>query len=193
VLKKLILTFSILFLTTSSFALTEVEIKTEMNNKIDKILIVLKDSKISKDKKAEEIIQIMDDVFNYPLMSKLSLGKTWKKINNNQKTEFTKVFTEKLKASYVEKLDLYTDELVEISGTKKVKKNRIVLSTQLIGKDEKHDINYKFYTKKNQNNWLIYDVDLIGVSIIKTYQAQFRGFLKKKSFNELLFYLKNKK
>ncbi len=193
-IKKLILTFSLLFLTTSCFAITEAQIQTEMSNKIDKVLIVLKDSKIPKEKKGEEIIQIMDQVFDYSLMAKLSLGRTWKKINTAQRVEFIELFTKQLKSSYVEKLDLYTDELVEILGTENIKKNRIKLKTQLIGKDEKHDINYKFYkTKKDADTWLIYDVELIGVSIIRTNQAQYKGFLKTKSFDELLVYLKTTK
>lgn len=191
-LKKLIL-FFVLLSATSLFAINKSEIKIQMSNKIDKVLIVLKDSKISKVQKGEEIIKIMNSAFDYTLMSRLSLGKTWKTISENQKEEFTELFTEKLKNSYVEKLDLYTDELVEILDIEQTKRNRIILKSQLVGKDERHDINYKFYKKKDQDNWLIYDVDLIGVSIIKTYQAQFKGFLKNKSFTDLLIHLKTKK
>lgn len=191
-LKKLILSFIFLFFTTSMFAMTKANIKIEMGNKIDKVLIVLKDSKLSKLEKGEEIIQIMDSTFNYSLMSRLSLGKIWKTISKNKRTEFTELFTKKLKKSYVEKLDLYTDELVEILALEDIKKNRVSLKTQLTGKDAKHDINYKFYKKKNEDNWLIYDVDLIGVSIIQTYRKQFSGYLKEKSFDELLIHLKTK-
>ena len=186
--KILISTF--LLFTTLSFAMTQGEIKTEMSNKIDKVLLILKDSKLSKDEKAKEIISIMTHVFDYDLMSRLSLGSTWKEISEKQKSEFSTLFTKKLKDSYIEKLDLYTDELVEILGVEQTKKTRIELKTQLIGKDAKHDIIYKFYKKKNEDNWLIYDVDLIGVSIIQTYRKQFSGFLNEKSFDELIAYLK---
>ena len=192
-IKKLILPFILLF-ASCSFAMTKANIQTEMTNKIDKVLIVLKDSNLSKSEKANEIISLMNSAFDYTLMSRLSLGKTWKKISKEERIEFIKIFTQMLKNSYVDKLDLYTDELVKIIGTKEPKKNRLILETQLIGKDAKHDINYKFYKVKNAvDTWLIYDVDLIGVSIIKTYQAQFKGFLKDKSFQELLTHLETKK
>ena len=160
-----------------------------MTNKIDKILLILKDSQLSKVQKGEEIVSIMNPSFDYSLMSRLSLGKTWKTISTEQKNEFISIFTNKMKDSYIEKLDLYTDELVEVLGTEQTKKTRITLKTQLIGKDEKHDINYKFYKKKNEDTWYIYDVDLVGVSIIQTYRKQFSGFLKEKSFNDLLAHL----
>lgn len=191
-LKKLLFISTLLIFTTSIFAMTLTEIKPEMANKIDKVLMILKDSNLEKSKKAEEIINLMDSTFDYSLMSRLSLGKAWKTLSTEEKNQFTELFTQKLKSSYVEKLDLYTDELVEILGTETIKKNRVRLKTQLIGKNEKYDINYKFYKKRDENTWLIYDVDLIGVSIIQTYRKQFSGFLKEKSIDDLLSHLKKK-
>ncbi len=190
--QKLILTLFIF--ANLSFAITKENIQTEMGNKIDKVLIILKDSKLSKEQKANEIILQMNSAFDYTLMSRLSLGKIWKEISEEKRVQFIKLFTQKLKDSYIEKLDLYTDELVEIVGIEESKKNRVILKTQLIGKDEKYDINYKFYKIKDTNDtWLIYDIDIIGVSIIQTYRKQFSGFLKENSFDELLAHLKNKK
>lgn len=186
----------LLFLVFSSFSfagLKQATIHPDMTNRIDKVLMILKDSKLEKSKKAEEIINLMDNVFDYSLMSRLSLGKDWNEITPAQKSEFVKLFTKKLKDSYIEKLDLYTDELVEVLGIDQPKSNRIVLKTQLIGKEEKYEIDYKFYQEDGVDSWLIYDVDLLGVSIIQTYRKQFSGFLKDKTFDELLTFLKSKK
>lgn len=186
----------LLFLVFSSFSfagLKQATIHPDMTNRIDKVLMILKDSKLEKSKKAEEIINLMDNVFDYSLMSRLSLGKDWNEITPVQKSEFIKLFTKKLKDSYIEKLDLYTDELVEVLGIDQPKSNRIVLKTQLIGKEEKYEIDYKFYQEDGVDSWLIYDVDLLGVSIIQTYRKQFSGFLKDKTFDELLTFLKSKK
>ena len=35
---------------------------------------------------------------------------------------------------------------------------------------------------KKNGEWFIYDIDLVGVSIIQTYRQQFAGLLKEKSF-----------
>ncbi len=186
----------LLFLVFSSFSfagLKQATIHPDMTNKIDKVLMILKDSKLEKSKKAEEIINLMNNVFDYSLMSRLSLGKDWNEITPAQKSEFVKLFTKKLKDSYIEKLDLYTDELVEVLGIDQPKSNRIVLKTQLIGKEEKYEIDYKFYQEDGVDSWLIYDVDLLGVSIIQTYRKQFSGFLKDKTFDELLTFLKSNK
>ena len=189
---KLVISIFLVF-SSYSFAITKAEIESVMSNKIDKVLLILKDSKLEKREKGQEIISIMEPVFDYTLMSRLSLGSTWKEISQSQRDEFTHIFTQKLKDSYVEKLDLYSDELVEILGIEQPKTTRVILNTQLVGKEKKYDIKYKFYKKKDQDSWFIYDVDLIGVSIIQTYRQQFSGFLKDKSFEELLVHLKVKK
>lgn len=182
-LKKIILLF--LFLAVSSFAMTKDEIKNEMGKKIDKVLVILKDTKLQKEQKTEEILVIMNSLFDYSLMSKLSLGRTWSELQEEQKEKFVKLFTKKLKDSYVDKLNLYTDELVKVLGTEQPKNNRIVLKTEVVGKEEKYSIDYKFY-RKDDDNWLIYDVNLLGVSIIQTYRQQFAGFLKDKTFEDLI-------
>ncbi len=184
--------FSLLLVLNFTYASFQKDnIEAQMENAIDKVLMILKDSNLAKERKAEEIINLMNPIFDYELMSRLSLGKQWNLLPQEKKDDFIKVFTEKLKNSYVEKLDLYTDELVETLGKDQPKANRIILKTQLVGKEEKYQINYKFY-EKSENSWLIYDVDLLGVSIIQTYRKQFSGFLKDKTFDELLSFLKDK-
>ncbi len=190
---KLKILFLVLILCINSlFAFEEQNIKIKMANTIDKILLIVKDSKMSKDFKSKEIIILMQSILDYKLMSKLALGKKWKSIDKDEQILFNKYFKKILENSYVDKLSLYTDELVKINNLEKVKKNRIKLFTQLIGKDSKYDIIYKFYKKSKTKDWFIYDIDLMGVSVIKTYRKQFASFLKDKNFQDLLETLKNK-
>lgn len=181
----------ITFALTTANALKKDTIKEEMNNKINNILLVLKDNSLEKEQKAEKIIKIIDPVFDYTTMSKIALGKkTWTSISKEKQEEFVKVFEEKLKNSYVGKLELYTNQKVRIIDLLTYKKSRLQLSSELIGVDDTYTINYNFYNNKKMNEWLIYDVDLLGVSIIQTYRQQFSGLLKQMSFDEMLKTLK---
>ncbi len=185
-MKKLVVLFILGYLfSTSLWAIQEDKIALVMESKIDKVLTILQDKTSEKQSKVKEIFSIMDEVFDYQLMSRISLGKVWKSISAEQKSSFAKRFEKKLKDSYIDKLDLYTDEKIKIVDAKQVKKNRIKLLTNVIGKDEVYEINYKFYKAKS-GEWFIYDVDIIGVSIIQTYRKQFASFLQTKSFDELL-------
>ncbi|MCT7911257.1 ABC transporter substrate-binding protein [Arcobacter lacus] len=178
---------------SNAFALKEDEIQSEMTKKIDNVLEILQQKDKSNTQKGDNIIKIVDDVFDYELMAKIALGKeAWASITTEKQKEFSKVFENKLKKSYIEKLELYNDQKVKIIGLKPYNNTRLQLETELLGKDGTYQINYNFYNKsKDSNEWLIYDVDLVGVSIIQTYRQQFAGILKEKTFDEMFEQFKN--
>ncbi|WP_323589406.1 Tgt2/MlaC family protein [Aliarcobacter butzleri] len=178
---------------SNAFALKEDEIQSEMTKKIDNVLEILQQKDKSNTQKGDDIIKIVDDVFDYELMAKIALGKeAWASITTEKQKEFSKVFEDKLKKSYIEKLELYNDQKVKIIGLKPYNNTRLQLETELLGKDGTYQINYNFYNKsKDSNEWLIYDVDLVGVSIIQTYRQQFAGILKEKTFDEMFEQFKN--
>jgi phospholipid transport system substrate-binding protein len=100
-----------------------------------------------------------------------------------------------MKKSYSSKIDKYTNEKIVINDIQQIKKNRAILKTNLITQDDKLEIVYKFYKPKrqqqNKNDWLIYDVVIAGVSIVKTDKAQFKAVLKETSVEALLDKLRN--
>ncbi|QKJ22716.1 ABC transporter substrate-binding protein [Poseidonibacter lekithochrous] len=176
---------------TSANALKKDDIKTQMSQKIDSALVILKNKEIKKEEKAQDIMNLIDDVFDYNVMARIALGKkTWKSLSSEKKAEFVEVFENKLKNSYVDKLELYTDQKVKINDLVPYKKSRLQLQSEVVGSDESYIINYNFYKNKKLNEWFIYDVDLLGISIIQTYRKQFSGLLKEKSFDEMLELLK---
>jgi len=183
-LKKLIL----LPLLTMSFlfAIEEANIKSEMDSKIQEITSILQDKALSSESKKEKISPTVDTIFDYKTMSKISLGKKWKTLSSSEQENFIQKFETKLKNSYFEKLELYTDQKVLVQELEKVKSTRIQLHTDIIGVEETYEVIYKFYKVKNSNDWRIYDVEITGVSIIQTYRKQFSEFLKTKSFSKLL-------
>ena len=180
------------FIITSGNALKQDEIQVIMTKKIDNVLSILEQKSLPINKKGEQIIKIIDEVFDYELMARIALGKeTWDTLNEQKQKEFTKIFETKLKNSYIEKLELYNDQKVKILGLNPYKNARLQLETELLGKEGTYKINYNFYNKSKDNieQWLIYDVDLVGVSIIQTYRQQFAGLLKEKTFDEILVLL----
>ena len=171
-------------------AIEESAIPTYMQSNIDTITDILRDKKIPQEERSKKIFTIFDSIFDYTLMSQLALGgKEWTALSVSQQAEFSKLFEMKLKLSYMEKLDLYTNEKMVIKNLEKIKDARIHLTTHLIKNNEVYEIIYKFYKDKN-SSWMIYDVDILGVSIIQTYRTQFADVLAKESFNALLEKLK---
>lgn len=183
-LNKIVLLF--LLSMVSIYAVEEANIRKVMDNKVQKVLRILKDTTLSQKQKEKKSIAEMGHILDYTTMSKISLGKRWKTLSPREKKQFTSAFEKKIKHSYINKLKLYNNQKVITKELKKLKSNRISLEYTIIGKDDNYKVVYLFYKKANSSQWYIYDVRLVGVSIIQTYRKQFSEFLKTKSFNQLL-------
>ncbi|RXJ96461.1 toluene tolerance protein [Malaciobacter molluscorum] len=183
--------FLIACLMSSLFAFEKENIQKQMSENIHQVLNILKNTNISKTEKNDKIIKIIDKSFDYNIMSMLVLGRTWKTISSEQRENFSNIFIKRLKESYIDKLELYNDQKIKINDLKE-NKSRLVLNTILIGKKENYPIDYKFYQNRKNNQWYVYDVNILGVSIIQTYRKQFDEYLKEKTIDDLIKYLKEK-
>jgi len=178
-------TICVFLLSQPAFGDITESVKKMAQQKINRVVDHIRDKGLDKKTRNEKIIETILPMFDFSQMAKLSMGKTnWKRMNKKQRQEFNKLFVIRLQESYLEKLDLYTDEEVAVGEAKRVGK-RIHVTTQLVSKDNQVEIIYKFYEKKNQD-WMVYDVKVMGVSIVQTYRSQFAGILKKQSIDDLL-------
>ena len=161
------------------------DIQVMMKNMIGEVTTLIQDESLPKETRNSQVEAIAAPLFDFGLMGRLSLGKKqWKKLTPEERKTFSALFEKRVRQSYRSKLDLYTDEVVIIDDAVQVK-SRIHLLTHLVRKNERRDILYKFYKSKDRG-WLIYDVDILGVSIIQTYRKQFAGILKEDTFATLL-------
>ncbi len=174
------------FTSSAPFADEVSEIRAMTKEKVDIVINILKDKSLSKNEKKEGILETIEGLFDFSLMARLSLGKKhWKSLSKSKRKEFSDLFVERLKLSYLEKLDLYTDEEVVVDEARKTKKNRVEVLTYLVTEDDKKEMIYKLY-KTKKKGWMVYDVDVLGVSIVQTYRSQFSGVLKKETMEQLM-------
>lgn len=178
-------------LSTSVFGSQLEDLTSLMQKKVDFIITVLKDETLQKNIKNEQIYESVDGLFDYTLMSRLSVGKAnWMKLKSTQKQEFVKLFSTLMKESYAEKAHLLSDEKVTVNDAQQIKSSRIYVPVTIQGSKESTEMIYKFYYSKKAI-WLVYDVDVAGVSILQTYRAQFAEILKDADMIELIEKLKS--
>jgi len=167
------------------------EVSTQFNKRADQIMEVVKNKSLSKKERNAQIVNIVDPIFDFMLMGKLSLGKNiWRSLSQEKKEAFTKLYVERMKNSYSKKVDSYTDEKIIIASVSQEKPNRITLITNLVGSDGNTEVIYKYYKPKQpikgKDTWLVYDAVIVGVSIIKTDRSQFQEVLKSNTIDELM-------
>lgn len=183
---KKILILVMLICSTSLFAMQSDNVKSEMDSKIHQALNILKNKQETTEQKAQKIFKMFDEMFDYKLMARLSLGKrTWMNISDEQRKKYVDDFIKLLKESFIEKLKLYNDQKIKIEDFLKTRSSRAILKTSIIDKKDKTEVDYKFYRSKKRG-WIIYDVIVAGVSIIQSYRKQFADLLQNGSFEDFL-------
>ena len=190
-LKSFIMTLSLFMLTVPVIYAGDVEdINSMVKKKVAVIFDLLGKQDIEKNERNEKIVGELNEIMDFQLAAYLSLGKHWKKISKTQKKEFVETFQQYINNYIVEKIDLYTNQTIDIGDSKIVKKGRAELEIGILSGGETLQVNFKL-RKNKKKEWRVYDVDIEGVSLITTFRSQFSGVLKKSSFEELLEKLKN--
>ena len=166
------------------------EVSELLKMKVNAVMALLQNKTMDKVQRNDQIIAIVTPIFDYQAMAKLSLGKKhWPTLSEEQRAKFDHLFTLRLQESYLSKLDIYSDEEV-IFGEPQTVGRMVHMPSTLISKQNRIEMLYKFYSSKT--GWMIYDVEIGGVSIIQTYRSQFDEVLNQGSIDDLLEKLKTK-
>ena len=190
-MKLFVMTLSLFVLTVPVIQAGDVEdINKMVKKKVSVIFDLLGKQDIEKNERNEKIVGELNEIMDFKLAAYLSLGKHWKKISKTQKKEFVETFQKYINNYIVEKIDLYTNQKIDIGDSKIVKKGRAELEIGILSGGETLQVNFKL-RKNKKKEWRVYDVDIEGVSLITTFRSQFSGVLKNSSFEELLEKLKN--
>jgi phospholipid transport system substrate-binding protein len=185
----LVAVISMLLFYQSAVADDKSEVEQLLKNNLDAVFTVLQKKDLDQQAKNKEIVDIVTPMFDFELMARLSLGKKhWSGLTQDKKERFTELFIKRLKASYLSNFNLYTDEKVIYEPSVQVKK-KIHTPTYLVSKDKKISILYKLY--KAGKNWKVYDLEIQGISIIRSYRSQFSSILESGTVDDLLLKLEN--
>lgn len=180
--------FMLFFIQTPSY--TEVlSPRAALQGPIDKIIAVLNDPAYKTlDQRANQrnkIWEIANPMFDFPEISRRSVGKPWKEFSEQEKIRFTEVFSKFFGATYIDKLQgEYHNEKIDI-GKELIKGDRALVQTKLLR--ENTAITLDFRLKHRDGQWKIYDVLVEeGVSLVKNYRVQFSSALQKESPAQLI-------
>jgi phospholipid transport system substrate-binding protein len=175
--------FSLLILNQAVIADDKIAAEEFLKSRLDRVFEVLQKEDLGQQAKNKEIVAIVTPMFDFALMTKLSLGKKhWPGLTREKKDRITELFVKRLRQSYLNKLTAYTDEKIIYEPPVEVK-TKIHIPTRLISKGKQISMLYKFYN--SDNHWKIYDIEIQGVSIIRSYRSQFDEILQRGTIDDL--------
>jgi phospholipid transport system substrate-binding protein len=160
-----------------------------LQSNLNAVFAVLEKKDLEIQAKQKEIEAIVTPMFDFSLMAKLSLGKKhWTGLTPENKDRFTTLFIKRLRQLYLDKLTDYTDEKVIYGSAVEVNK-KVHIPTDLVSKGSKISMLYKLYA--SESRWRIYDIEIQGVSLIRSYRSQFNEILKNGTFEDLIAKMEN--
>ena len=175
---------SLLVWTHSLVAGNMLEAEELVRDKLDAVFFLLQQKDIEPEVRENRIVETLSPMFDFRLMAKLTLGrKYWPGLTPEKKDQFTDLFIKRLRASYLGKLKLYRDERVTFNPPVQIKE-KVHISTYLISENRKTAILYKFY--QSTTGWKVYDLEIEGISIIRSYRSQFNQVLESGTIDDLM-------
>ena len=175
-ISKLIIILGIFFLNSAN-----ADIKIKASQQVSNFLNTIKEFASEKDslikiKRSDELLDMVDLEF----MSKATVGKYWKTVNDNEKI----IFKRKLFNKFIQFIDLHLEDFKKIKFQEKsikLRGQKLVYVTGSIDtkKIKNLDITWKLSLKENK----ILDIEIEKISLIKTQKLEMRPLLKKNKNN----------
>jgi len=160
---------------------------------INDLTAVLKDSSLKGKEhmveRREKIMSLIKRGFDFREMSQRVLGRTWREIDDQEKDNFTALMTKLLENVYIGKLEGYSGETPEFVG-EIVKGDRAQVTYLIENNGEKIPVHY--IMKKTDSRWMVYDINIEGVSLVRNYQEQFRSILRTEKYEGLVSVIEDK-
>ena len=166
----------------------------QLKGAIDRVVSTLDSPAMKGEGKADErraaVRQIANEIFDFGEIARRSLGRYWQPLSEAQRAEFVGLFGDLLERSYISKIELYGGEKIVYSG-ERMDGDLAIVSTKIITKNGTEvPIDYRLFRRGDR--WLVYDVNIEGISLVSNYRTQFNKIIQSNGYNTLVDRMKAK-
>ncbi len=171
---------------------TPLQPREQIKAAVESVLETVRNQGLSPEVKKARLHAVLIQNFDFEEASKRALGMHRGKAEVRAKMqEFIPLFVELIESAYVnftqiEKLGEIIFDREEVGYSQALVHSRIVLTNS----DSAIEVVYKLHRQGEE--WKIYDVAVMGVSMTGSYRSQFNQIITQHSFEELLKRLKEK-
>lgn len=146
----------------------------------DALLTVMQQAKTLGTKgRYEKLDPAIHAAFNLPLMTRLSVGPDWQKLNPDEQKRLITAFSDLSVSTYAARFDGFSGEHFEVDPNPTQSSSGVIVSTKLVQtKDEPVQLNY--LVQNGEAGWQIVDVFLKGtISELATRRSEFSSVLRR--------------
>ena len=144
----------------------------------DETIILLKDDARAQHEKEAELRQILDKSIDMRTIGRFALGKTWRDLDDTQKSRYLILFRDYLLYSYSKRLLTYAGETFSVVQSKPVRRDALVYT--LIKQSTGQPLKTYWRIRHKGESYFVIDVIVEGISMAVTQRSEFRTVIRQR-------------
>lgn len=160
----------------------------QLKTSIDQVIKVVDDPTLKADANAARrraaVREVASNTFDFGEAAKRALGKHWQSLGEKDRQEFTGLFADLLERGYVSRIEEYSGERIVYSGESMDGDLAVVKTRFTTRKGTEIPVDYRMLKKGDK--WLVYDVNVEGLSLVGNYRGQFNKIIETSSYQDLV-------
>ncbi|MAM70340.1 MAG: hypothetical protein CMP91_04245 [Gammaproteobacteria bacterium] len=174
---------SLLFLSLITSAQAQYDTPTDtVQNMLDNVFAILRAPDFDLDRDKAAIDEAVSGAFDPNTIAQSALAASYRDLTTEQRREFEELFFDVLKQTYIERLDSYTNETVEILG-ESVDAPRATVDS--VVNTSSSDIAVQYSLRQRPDGWYIYDIIVEDVSLLSSYRSTYRSIIRRSGIDAL--------
>lgn len=193
-MRKLLISYLLVLAVIPAFAGAQSPIEA-LQKGVEEGLRILEDSEFTgadrKDAQQQKLRFILGQLFDFRIFSKKVLASNWKNFTPSQRKEFVRVFSEFLGKFYMGKLqEKYKDERLIYVSQELKSDTRALVNIKVVWKGKEIPVDLRMIKRRGQ--WKVYDIQVLGISAVRNYRAQFKSLLSKETPTQVIDRIKER-
>ena len=162
----------------------------------EQAIAILQDPVYQKQDHHQERIEKLKETvlpyFDSQEIAKRALGVHWRNRTEDEKNEFIQLFIELVEISYGGLLSRYTSDVQFFFDQERIDNGFAEVDTRILSPayEKTFSVNYKLH--RVRGIWLIYDIVIENVSMVRNYRSQFSRIISKSSYEGLIQVIERK-
>ena len=147
-----------------------------------------------REERLARLRHIADTAFNWDEIAQRTLATHWRERTAQERQEFAELFREAVQGMYLERLEAAAQQrLQEMPAIRyvgeQVDGQRALVRTTVVTRRQ-WEVPMDYRLRHSDGQWRIYDVVIMGVSLVNNYRSQFHRIITQSSYEELIRQLK---
>lgn len=167
----------------------------QLQSTIDRVFEVLRNPQLqgaeNQTERRQQMRTIIADRFDYVEISMRALGRTWRQVTPDERRDFVPLFRELLEDTYLGHIDSDNGATVTYGRVRELRPGQVEVETTIVVDDKEIPVAYNM--KETDGKWLVYDVKVEGIGLVKNYRTQFDAIVHKRKFAGLMEDLREKR